>query len=188
MRYQLRVHLVALFGCFFTAFFLFLGLYASYFYQDQIVEKLSKGWPEILQERLKFSAYSVSTAFYFADKAFIDQVVRLKKLYLEADNDPYPISDTAYPRITDEEVADGKIVKGESAYCTSRQRTVDRLHYFWDQTLSRRLGPNKNVNGARIVVYFDKTNSMCIYPAQKPRATIDTKTALERITNGVNKS
>jgi len=59
-------------------------------------------------------------------------VVRLKKLYLEADNDPYPISDTAYPRITDEEVADGKIVKAESAYCTSPQRTVDRLHYFWD--------------------------------------------------------
>ena len=49
MRYQLRVHLFTLFGGFFLAFFIFLALYSTYFYQKAVVESLQKQWPEILQ-------------------------------------------------------------------------------------------------------------------------------------------
>ena len=81
MRYQLRVHLFTLFGSFFICFFIFLTLYAKYFYQQAVVENLQTEWPGILQSRLIYSAQSVSAAFYYADKAFIDSVSRLQKLY-----------------------------------------------------------------------------------------------------------
>ena len=81
MRYQLRVHLFTLFGGFFLAFFIFLALYSKYFYAVAVAESMEKQWPEILQQRLEFSAQSVSTAFYHADKAFIDTVARLQHLY-----------------------------------------------------------------------------------------------------------
>ena len=81
MRYQLRVHLFTLFGSFFLAFFIFLWLYAKYSYQQAVVDNLSTEWPDILENRLVYSSQSVSTAFYMADKAFIDSVMRLKTLY-----------------------------------------------------------------------------------------------------------
>jgi hypothetical protein len=61
----------------------------------------------------------VSTAFYFADKAFIDSVVRLKDLYEEAEKDLFPIADGAYNTTTAEDVADGKIVYSKSTYCSN---------------------------------------------------------------------
>mgnify|MGYP001349876956 CR=1 FL=1 len=91
MRYQLRVHLFTLFGGFFAAYFIFLVLYAEYFYRPDLVRNLSTEWPGILQDRLLFSSQSVSTAFYIADKAFIDAVVRLSTLYTEASKDMFPI-------------------------------------------------------------------------------------------------
>lgn len=48
MRYQLRVHLFTLFGCFFLAFFVFLALYSKFFYQQAVVDNLSTEWPGIL--------------------------------------------------------------------------------------------------------------------------------------------
>ena len=81
MRYQLRVHLFTVFGLFFLAFFVFLALYAKYFYQGAVVHNLSTEWWGILRDRLVYSSQSVSTAFYMADKAFIDSAVRLRDLY-----------------------------------------------------------------------------------------------------------
>lgn len=104
MRYQLRVHLFTLFGCFFLAFFIMLAFYAKYFYQTAVVSNLSTEWPGILQTRLVYSSQSVSTAFYMADKAFIDSVVRLRDLYEAASKEPYPIKDDAYPIVTEEQI------------------------------------------------------------------------------------
>ena len=97
MRCQLRVHLFTLFGSFFLAFFIFLAFYAKYFYQMAVVDNLSTEWPGILQDRLIYSSQSVSTAFYMADKAFTDSVVRLRNLYQEASKDPFPIKRNSYP-------------------------------------------------------------------------------------------
>jgi len=115
----------------------------------------------------------VSTAFYFADKAFIDSVVRLKDLYQVAEKDPFPIAYGAYPSVTAEQVADGKIVYGLSTYCSypdgmkDNYRAVDRLHSFWEQALLRRLGHGKNVNGERILILFRDYDYdyECVYPA-----------------------
>ena len=136
MRYQLRVHLFTLFGGFFLAFFLFLSLYAKYFYQAAVVSNLSTEWPGILQDRLIYSSESVSTAFYFADKALIDSVDRFKELYIEAKKEPFPIRDGAYPSVTPDMVADGQVVYGLSAFCNfddeddSRKLILDRLHIY----------------------------------------------------------
>ena len=99
MRYQLRVHLFTLFGCFFMAFFIFLALYSKFVYQQAVVDNLSTEWPGILQDRLVYSSQSVSTAFYMADKAFIDTAVRLSKLYTEASREPFPVKSDAYPHV-----------------------------------------------------------------------------------------
>ena len=56
MRYQLRVHLFTLFGGFFAAYFLFLIIYAVYFYTPDLVDNLSTEWPDILKDRLVFSS------------------------------------------------------------------------------------------------------------------------------------
>ena len=73
------------------AFFIFLALYAKFFYQEAVVSNLSTEWPKILEDRLLYSSRSVSTAFYLADKAFIDTAVRLSKLY-EAAAAPGPLN------------------------------------------------------------------------------------------------
>ena len=66
-----------LFGIFFFLFFICLAIYAKIQYQKNVVKNLSKEWPEILKDRLVYSSQSVATAFYMADKAFIDSIVRL---------------------------------------------------------------------------------------------------------------
>ena len=102
MRYQLRVHLFTLFGCFFMAFFVFLSLYAKFFYQEAVVDNLSTEWPKILEDRLIYSSHSVSTAFYLADKAMIDTIVRLSKLYEGASMEPYPVNSDIHPRVRED--------------------------------------------------------------------------------------
>ena len=61
------------------AFFIFLTLYAKLFYQEAVVDKLATEWPKILEDKLIYSSKSVSTAFYLADKAFIDTIIRLSQ-------------------------------------------------------------------------------------------------------------
>ena len=100
MRCQLRVHLFTMFGSFFVAFFVFLELYAQVSFKNAVVNNLSTEWPGILQDRLVYSSQSVSTAFYMADKAFIDSLVRLRNLYELASKEPFPIKTDAYPLVT----------------------------------------------------------------------------------------
>ena len=85
------MHLFALFGGFFLAFFLFLGFFARYYYQAAVVENLKTEFDRILEDRLFYSSQSVSAAFYSADKAFIDTVNRLQQLYIVASQEPYPL-------------------------------------------------------------------------------------------------
>lgn len=99
------------------AFFIFLSFYAKYFYQSAVVENLQTEWPGILQNRLLYSSQSVSTAFYMADKAFIDSVLRLSKLYTVASKEPFPIKTDAYPYVTADQLSKGKTIYGLSAYC-----------------------------------------------------------------------
>ena len=62
-----------------------------------MVYNLSTEWPSILRDRLIYSSQSVSTAFYMADKAFIDSAVRLRDLYELANKDgPFPINPDGY--------------------------------------------------------------------------------------------
>ena len=69
-----------------------------------------------------------------ADKAFIDSVVRLKTLYQEAAKDPFPIRSDAYKTVTRDQLADGQVVYGLSAYCNfddlgdQGYKPVRRLH------------------------------------------------------------
>lgn len=177
MRYQLRVHLFTLFGAFFLAFFIFLALYAKYFYQNAVVDNLSTEWPGILQDRLIYSSQSVSTAFYMADKAFVDSVVRLSNLYEEASVDPFPIRQDAYPLVSADQLTEDKVIYGLAAYCNfegndrlkDNYKAVERLNHVWEQALLRRLGSYKNVNGDRILMLFDNgvdEDYECTYPAE----------------------
>ena len=88
------------------AFFVFLSLYAKFFYQEAVVDNLSTEWPKILEDRLIYSSHSVSTAFYLADKAFIDTIVRLSKLYEGASMEPYPVNSDIYPRVREDWLRD----------------------------------------------------------------------------------
>ena len=68
-----------------------------------MVDNLSTEWWGILRDRLVYSSQSVSTAFYMADKAFIDSVVRLRNLYEEASKDePFPVNPAGYHHVTQE--------------------------------------------------------------------------------------
>lgn len=102
-----------------------------------------------------------------ADKAFIDSAVRVQILYERARKNGarFPVKVDAYPSVDYDEIKDGQIVFGKSAYCNKAEeiRAVERLHQIWDSALLRRLGPDKNVNGKRIIIlnsHFD-----CVYPA-----------------------
>ena len=141
MRYQLRVHLFTLFGCFFMAFFIFLALYSKFFYQQAVVDNLSTEWPKILEDRLLFSSHSVSTTFYMADKAFIDTLVRLSKLYEGASKDPFPIKTDAYRGVTEDDIkglSDGMALYGLNPYCDfpsadkEKYKAIYRLHQVWE--------------------------------------------------------
>ena len=98
------------------------------------MKNLSTQWPDILKDRLTYSSQSVSTAFYMADKAFIDSVVRLRNLYQEASKEMFPIRDGAYPKVSYDLIKDGQVVYGLSMYCNWEDKTeprfkaVDRLH------------------------------------------------------------
>lgn len=115
---------------------MFLWLYAKYFYQVAVVDNLSTEWPGILSDRLEYSSQSVSTAFYMADKALVDAVVRLRNLYEEADKEPFPIREDAYPRIRPEQVANGEVVYGLSMFCDTEEgrsnKAIHRLHQAWE--------------------------------------------------------
>ena len=112
MRYQLRVHLFTLFGIFFFLFFICLASYAKIHYQTNVVKNLSKEWPKILNDRLVYSSQSVATAFYMADKAFVDSIVRLQKLHIEASKDLFPIRTDAYPTVAESALANGAVIHG----------------------------------------------------------------------------
>ena len=142
MKFQLRIHLLFLFGCFFIAFFLFLFLFVRYYYSDKVLENLSTEWWPILRDRLVYSSQSVSTAFYMADKAFIDSAVRLRNLYEQANSDdqPFPINPDAYTHIKPEQVEDadndGSPIYGLSAYCNTvegqNNEAIKKLHQVWE--------------------------------------------------------
>ena len=83
-----------------------------------------------------YSSESISTAFYMADRAFIDSLLRLRDFYHEASKDPFPVKRDAYPRISKEEIAGGKRIYSHTAYCDfvgsdhlhSKYQAIDRFH------------------------------------------------------------
>ena len=95
----MRVHLCTIFGGFFLFFFILLGFYAKFFYQEELVKNMATEWPALLEDRLQYTSQSVSTAFYMSDKAFINAMFRLRNLYEEASKDSFPIKTNAYPRV-----------------------------------------------------------------------------------------
>jgi hypothetical protein len=116
----------------------------------------------------------VSTAFYIAEKGFIESTYRLKNLYEVADKDPFPLKNDAYPLVTRDQLAGGEVVYGQSAYCSfydtiheNDYKAVRRLTKFWDQSLSRRIGSNKSVDAKRIIILFTNRDYECVYPAQE---------------------
>lgn len=111
-----------------------------------------------------------------ADKAFMDSVIRLSALYIEASREDFPIRKDAYPTVTFDQIKDGETIYGLSAYCniedeeSERYLAVERLHQVWEQALLRRLGAQKNVNADRLLILYqnDALNEdyECVYPAE----------------------
>ena len=137
-----------------------------------MVKNLSTEWPQILENRLLYSSQAVSTAFYMADKAFLDSVKRLRDLYKEASKEPFPIRHDAYPTVSASQLQGGKTLYGLSCYCnfpdedtSADYKAVYRLHKVWEQALLRRLGSEKNVNGSRILLLYTNEDYECVYPA-----------------------
>ena len=139
------------------------------------MEKLSTEWKSILEERLVYSSESISTAFYMADRAFIDSLLRLRNFYHEASKDPFPLRQDAYPRLTEEDIAGGKRIYSHTAYCDFRDsdhldpkyQAIDRFHGIWEAVLLRRLGPLKNFNANRIMIHYLYPDYDCFYPAEE---------------------
>ena len=77
------------------------------------MSNLSTEWPGILQDRLTYSSESISTAFYMADKAFLDTLVRVENLYREASKEMFPIRQDAYPFLTEDQARQGD----DGLYC-----------------------------------------------------------------------
>ena len=97
MRYQLRVHLLSLFGFFFLVYFTFMIIFTQSNYITEVVTVVNSQLEPILEDRLKYSTESVSTTIYMADKIGIDQILRLSELYKNAKEiDPFPIRKDAY--------------------------------------------------------------------------------------------
>ena len=143
MNSQLTVHLATLFSWFFLLFFVFLFVFVKYRFSFKVLENLSTEWWPILHDRLVYSSQSVSTAFYMADKAFIDSAVRLRNLYEQAnrDGEPFPINPNAYTHIDPELVLNARDddlpIYGYSAYCNTEEgrnnEAIQRLHQVWEK-------------------------------------------------------
>jgi len=52
-----------------------------------------------------------------ADKAFIDTAHRLQELYTIASKEPFPLNTDYFELLTDDELIQGEVVFGKSAYC-----------------------------------------------------------------------
>ena len=66
-------------------------------------------------------------------------------------------------------MTEGEKIYGLSAYCTGYifgMDAVKRMHSVWDPALMRRLGPNKSVNGHRILLLYTNFDINCVYPAE----------------------
>ena len=72
MRYQLRVHLLSLFGFFFLVYFTFMIIFTQSNYITEVVTVVNSQLEPILRDRLRYSTESVSTTIYMADKIGID--------------------------------------------------------------------------------------------------------------------
>ena len=105
------------------------------------------------------------------DKVLIDSAQRLKALYQEASKDPFPVRTDAYPSLDSDAMPAGQ--EDYNPYCNNAGafsddfKGVRRLHEAWKSALKRHLGPEKDVDLARILILYTEHDHECVYPPQK---------------------
>ena len=95
--------------------------------------------------------------------------------------EPFPIKTDHISTLSSSQLTPGERIYGKSAYCNEYEfeDAIKRMQYVWDPALMRRLGPNKNVNGHRIILLYhykkwswsSLKDQHCVYPAEPMAAS-----------------
>lgn len=67
MRYQMRIHLLILYGTFFFVYFIFLYVYIQQIYITFLLENVEKQYQDVLINRLRDASLALGTAVFSVD-------------------------------------------------------------------------------------------------------------------------